>query len=645
MYEDHVETAKQIFEQNGYAITVVYTEIHRIAENVKLLVEQGAKVLIARGGVPSLIKQHHSLPIVELRYGFLDFLDPIEKAYAISDKVALLGWYRSIRNFARYSSLLRDNLLYVEFEETTPVDCEPYIEREVRAAAEKGIGVVVGGGGVVRAARRLGLPCVHVDIDRKAFLDAAEEAFYHLQIYEEKERRYETITAILNSVAEGVLALNEQGLIVHSNPLARRIMGIPDENPPLPVEKYLPDGKTLSIIAEGKPISNRFISIGNNRVVLNSDVIRINNRPAGTVIVLQETDSIRNLEKKIRINMVESGHFAKHRFSDIIGVGHFLVSAKKKAGLYAGTDSNVLITGETGTGKEIFAQSIHNESPRRGNPFVAINCAAIPESLLESELFGYVKGSFTGARSEGKVGFFELAHKGTIFLDEIGEISPKVQARLLRVLQEKEIIRVGGDRVVPIDVRIIAATNKNLSSEIAAGCFREDLYYRLCVLSIDLPPLRERKEDIIPTLMEFIARSGFGRRTFTEKAQSILCAQEWRGNVRELNNFAERLCVTCASESIDEREVSEALGIRADTETLYRVLPYGNIHRVDGDYILETLKSNYGNRKETARQLGISSSTLWRRLREIAAPSEADDGDRASLEQKAIIRRRPRAAG
>ncbi|MDR1622752.1 MAG: sigma 54-interacting transcriptional regulator [Synergistaceae bacterium] len=428
----------------------------------------------------------------------------------------------------------------------------------------------------------------------------------------------------MNSVSEGILALNEDGLIVHSNPLARRILRIADENTSLPIEKCLQDERTLSIIAEGKSISNRFVNVGNNKVVLNADVIRINNRPAGAVIILQETDSIRNLEKKIRVNTVESGHFAKHKFNDIIGSGHLLVTAKKKAALYARTDSNVLITGETGTGKEIFAQSIHNESSRRSNPFVAINCAAIPENLLESELFGYVKGAFTGALSEGKSGFFELAHKGTIFLDEVGEISPKVQARLLRVLQEKEIIRVGGDRIVPIDVRIIAATNKDLSSEIAAGRFREDLYYRLCVLLIDLPPLRERREDVIPTLMELLARNGFGRRTFTEKAKNILCAQEWRGNVRELNNFAERLCAICASESIDEEEVLETLGIRADKKMQYRVLPYGSIHQVDGDYILTVLQSNDGNRKETAKQLGISLPTLWRRLKKIRGVSESE---------------------
>lgn len=168
------------------------------------------------------------------------------------------------------------------------------------------------------------------------------------------------------------------------------------------------------------------------------------------------------------------------------------------------SDSNILIYGETGTGKELFAQSIHNSSTRRNNPFVAINCSALPENLLESELFGYVEGAFTGAAKGGKMGFFEMAHKGTIFLDEIGDISPKLQSRLLRVLQEKEIIRLGNDTVIPIDVRVISATNKNLKEAVAAGEFRQDLLYRLDVLELNLPPLRKRGADISLLLTHYI---------------------------------------------------------------------------------------------------------------------------------------------
>lgn len=234
----------------------------------------------------------------------------------------------------------------------------------------------------------------------------------------------------------------------------------------------------------------------------------------------------------------QKGHAAKYRFCDICGTSPQITQTVELARKMARTESSVLITGESGTGKELFAHAIHSNSPRSEAPFVAINCAALPDSLLESELFGYEDGAFTGARKGGKAGLFELANTGSIFLDEIEGMAPSTQLKLLRVIQEREMMRVGGDRVIPIDVRIISASNQDLIPLMECGKFRSDLFYRVSTLPLNLPPLRQRKEDILPLIEEFKSSLHL---TFvlTEEAKALLLRYGWPGNIRELRNCVE----------------------------------------------------------------------------------------------------------
>lgn len=253
----------------------------------------------------------------------------------------------------------------------------------------------------------------------------------------------------------------------------------------------------------------------------------------GNIILLRDEEEIREAGNQLNRKIREKGIYAKYHFRDIICHTENMnqcISTAKKAAL---TDYTLLIHGESGTGKELFAQSIHNYSLRKSKPFLAINCAALTENLLESELFGYEAGSFTGAQKKGKMGLFEQANTGTIFLDEIGDISPGLQSKLLRVLQERQIMRVGSDKIINIDVRVITATNKDLKKLVSEGKFREDLFYRLSVIPLEIPPLRNRKDDILP-LLSFFADSDFNR--ISEKEKALLCDYEWPGNVRELEN-------------------------------------------------------------------------------------------------------------
>jgi DNA-binding NtrC family response regulator len=285
----------------------------------------------------------------------------------------------------------------------------------------------------------------------------------------------------------------------------------------------------------------------------------------------------------------------------------------------AQVDSTVLLTGESGVGKERIARFIHQESPRTAGPFVAINCGAVPETLLESELFGHAKGSFTGA-SQDRPGLFEAAHGGSLLLDEIGDVPPAMQVKLLRVLQEREVRRVGENRSRPVDVRVIAATNRDLVADIHAARFRQDLYYRLRVVEIHVPPLRERREDILPLARSFLAEAAArtGRKVagFTPAAAARLLSHSWPGNVRELENAVERAVVLARRQRIDVDDLPEDL--QSSTPAPTAIGDIQPLAQVERDYILAAIRSEHGNRTRAARKLGIGTATLYRKLKEYA---------------------------
>ena len=328
---------------------------------------------------------------------------------------------------------------------------------------------------------------------------------------------------------------------------------------------------------------------------------------------------------------------SRYRFSNIVGMSSRMNSVFQLMEKMCRVDGTVLITGESGTGKELVARAIHFASPRKGGPFVVVNCGAIPRDLIESEFFGHVKGAFTDARTE-KTGTFELAHKGTIFLDEVGELSQDAQVKLLRALGEREIIKVGGTKTIPVDVRVIAATNKNLEEQVKKGAFREDLYFRLAVLSLELPPLRERAEDI-PLLAEHFVRKYAGElgkeiKGITGAGLILLTAYPWPGNVRELENVIYEAMVMSESEWIDGKSLPSRLQTpgRAAVpslkppQVLKGAVPpvkssqilkdtvQGIAERTEKELILEALRQTAGNRTQAAGILGISRKTLFNKM-------------------------------
>jgi len=349
------------------------------------------------------------------------------------------------------------------------------------------------------------------------------------------------LNVLLNVIEDGVININLKGEINSLNKKARQILGIEAEtiNYCKVIERF-PDIPFEDVLENRRPIKDKLIKINGYDVIVSLDPIFHSGKLFGAYAIMKEFGEAELKQHKFRTRIIGKGHRAKYNFNNIIGGSEEIVNCKEKARRMADSNSTVLITGDSGTGKELFAQAIHNNSVRRSYQFVVINCGALPESLLESELFGYEEGSFTGARKGGKPGLFELAHNGTLFLDEIGEMPISLQSRLLRVLQERQVMRLGGDRLIDIDVRLIAATNRNINEMVRKGEFREDLFYRLNVLKLKVPSLNSRKEDI-PLIVESLKEAFNGSFKLTDAALDELMKHDWRGNVRELKNYVEYL--------------------------------------------------------------------------------------------------------
>ncbi len=339
-------------------------------------------------------------------------------------------------------------------------------------------------------------------------------------------------TFIFNSY-EGIMLTDNSYNLVYSNDKLNKIFNIDEDYSDKCIDSFI--SNEIFRLITGTDFKIKLIRINEENYTIEKTDVMLIDQTIGYNFILRNEKDIRDLEINLKNNLVEKGLFAKYKFDNIVYKSNSMMQCIKISKKAALTDYTILIQGESGTGKELIAQSIHNFSNRKAMPFVAINCASLPESLLESQLFGYEGGSFTGANKSGKIGLFEQASTGTLFLDEIGDISPNVQSQLLRVIQEKQIMRIGSDRIINIDVRIIVATNKNLEEEAHRGRFRSDLYYRLNVIPINIPPLRDRKEDIFPLAENFL---GTRYLNLDDEEKDALLEYKWPGNVRELESAA-----------------------------------------------------------------------------------------------------------
>lgn len=504
--------------------------------------EEAVDVFVSGSGNASFIKPHLQTPVVSINVSAFDLMSAIKKASSYGGTVAVVNFREPIEGLAEVLDVLKPQVVPVIY------DTYQDLWDKIAALKNQGCRAVVGASLACEIAQYHGLEGVLVYSNETLRL-AIRHAYEVAQSRRRESERTERLRTIINFAYGGIMVTDSEGKITLFNPAAERILGIPAKKVlGKKATDVIENSKIDEVLRSGQAQLNQVQDVGDVKIVTNRVPITDGQEVVGVVATFLDVGYIQTATEEIRRSQYKKGFKAKATFKDIIYRSPKMASVIERATRFAHSDLSVLITGESGVGKELFAQSIHNESPRRSGPFVAINCAALSESLLESELFGYEEGSFTGARRGGKEGLFELAHRGTIFLDEIGEISPGLQARLLRVLQEKEILRVGGTRVIPVDVRVISSTNKNLWQMVQEGRFRDDLYYRLNVLTLSIPPLRERPEDIPVLVTSFLAkRPGANPRLLEEPRLNaicrVLCKYDWPGNVRELENIIDRLIV------------------------------------------------------------------------------------------------------
>ncbi|NLY46357.1 MAG: sigma 54-interacting transcriptional regulator [Tissierella sp.] len=355
------------------------------------------------------------------------------------------------------------------------------------------------------------------------------------------------MNTILDNLDAGVIVINDVDIVEIVNKKMLEILKLSrDEIIDNSISKLGINNDDLKSIFSREEVENELINYQGKDLIITIKNVKYDDDYQGKVFIVNPYFEVIELQQKIHKKIIGKGYYSKYTFDKMIGQDYNFLEVKKICKKIAPTDSKILLLGETGVGKEVFAGSIHNESRRHMNPFIAINCATIPDTLLESILFGYEEGAFTGANKGGKIGLFERAHKGTIFLDEIGDLPLQLQARLLRVLEEGELMRLGGDEIISVDVRVISATNMDLQQLVEQGKFREDLYYRLNVFQITIPPLRDRSKDIKHFILDYLKNDG--HRFITEDFRTFCLNYSWNGNLRELKNVIEYM--TTISDSV-----------------------------------------------------------------------------------------------
>ncbi|MFC3883982.1 sigma-54 interaction domain-containing protein [Bacillus songklensis] len=454
---------------------------------------------------------------------------------------------------------------------------------------------------------------------------------------------YEWLEEIINAAAERIVVVDREGIIQYINGAYCEFLGTTiDEAHGKHVQEVIENTRMHMVIKTGQAEIASIQSINGSEMIANRYPLYIDNELVGAVgtVMFRNAQDWLDYSRKVQPLLEELTYYkkkfekelgSKYRFEDLVGENKAFLEAKRLAERVSGSQSAVLLLGESGTGKELFAHAIHHASPRGAFPLVRVNCASIPEHLLESELFGYEEGAFTGAKRGGKMGKFELAHRGTIFLDEIGDMPLPMQSKLLRVLQEKEIERVGGRAPISVDVRVMAATHRNLEEMVQQGKFRQDLYYRLNVMKIDIPPLRERREDIVPIasiLLKKLAHK-FNRQGIELSANVVSKLQHhtWPGNIRELENVLERAVNVLDGRVIytshlplylqDEPVLLESRVKMEVSENVFscnesEVRPLKEVlAQAEKEAIIQALDAADGNKVEAAKLLGIGKTSFY----------------------------------
>ncbi|MFM0643552.1 propionate catabolism operon regulatory protein PrpR [Paraburkholderia bryophila] len=613
-------------------------------------VDAGAvDVVLAAGSNGAYLRDNLNVPVVMVKVNGFDVLSAITRATTTwpGAQIGLVLHETISHELADLSAWLKVGLKQRAYRSIDEV------RLAVANLAAEGCSVIIGPGMACDVAQQAGLASVFL-----YSLGAVEEAFERsvelARVSRQKEAKRERLNTIVGHLRDGVAAFDEAGQLEAVNPAMLDLLGFDAPKDMLLAGRERDVAAQVSqavgpllreMLEQGQPIEERVEQIGGRALIVNCVPVVEQGVRSGSVVTLQDALVAQRIDRSLRTSQRPKHLVARHHLGDLVGDSAALERVRRLARAGAAHDATVLLTGESGTGKELVAQGIHNASRRRGNPFVAFNCAALPEGLIESELFGHEEGAFTGARRGGKPGLFEIAHTGTIFLDEIGEMPAALQSRLLRVLQEREVMKLGAGRATPVDVRVIAATHRDLHALVEQGVFRADLYFRLNLLQIELPPLRARRGDVAQLARHLLSRGALQYGLSDVALDRVLAflaplfdGYAWPGNVRELENLLARAAIYLDDAATAATTGSmAALATSQGGEDWQAVFPeFGRMTRAAAadlvqrdpqpsadkaratptrEDVMRALDESGGNRAAASRALGIGRTTLWRLMK------------------------------
>jgi propionate catabolism operon transcriptional regulator len=583
------------------------------------LVKSGATVIVSRGGITEHLRASKAewlsgVPIVDIPVTAYDVIKALRDAKKKAEWVSLVAFPNIIECVQGVAELLGPKVLL------SPIGARSNLHKIMRQQAHSRDICFVGEATTCEVAEACGLRYVSISSDRQSVVRALQEAFRTSQVQQIEAKKRYRLRAILDSMEDGFIVTDSAGVPGLWNAKAARLAQA-WESATGQGSELCELKKLVSSVLRTGLVEDTVVKLPSGpQMVATVGPVSGGSKYKGVIVSLREAARVEALGNKIRADLLKRGLVANKRFSDILGTSVIRRRTVAAAEAFAKVEATVLILGESGSGKEVYAQAIHNASCRQDGPYVALNCAALSENLLESELFGYVGGAFTGAAKRGKPGLFEMAHKGTILLDEVSELSPNLQGKLLRVLQERQIRRVGGENVIPVDVRILAASNKDIFGMARRGQFREDLLFRLDVLRLNIPPVRACPQDVECFFYHFLTAlsqtMGLSPVKVTPEAMRVLREYSWPGNVREVQNVAQRCLVLYAGQELTCDRVDRLLrpgDRRVAGQRKRRASGRTNLAAAD---INEALSQAGGSMAGAARLLGIHRTTLWRRLKE-----------------------------
>jgi transcriptional regulator with PAS, ATPase and Fis domain len=627
-YKELIDIAEETINEYNITLHVVEGHVEDAIPAALSAERSGADVIISRGGTAEIIKRHVHIPVVKIRVSDLDLLRVLYPLKGLDRKILVVGFKNAVYRARAVARVLGLNIQ----ELPVPYEQENYNFDSIKYAAEHlirtyGVDTIIGDQTAYVNLRSF-CECQYLMTSSKDdFIEAVESTTIT------SAADFTRVRPVMDAVHDAVISTNEQGIITIFNKPAVKLFHS-EQNAAL--GNHIRD--IIAVDSPFRSISSHLNDVlrtstpkyeyidrkdDDSSFIIYTNPLEVDNKSRGAVITIKKLSAAQNEDHLRPLKTCGPSFRTRYSFEDILTRDEHLLKIVEIARGYSRTDATVLIEGESGVGKELFAQSIHSAGQRYRGPFVAVNCAAIPAQLLESELFGYENGAFTGASKHGKKGLFELANNGTIFLDEISEIESSLQVRFLRVLEERQIMRIGSEKLIDIDVRIIAATNRNLKVQIEEGRFRADLYYRLNLLNLQIPALRDHRKDI-----EYLADHFFSmyrKKYHTEALRlpseviQLLEAYSWPGNIRELKNVIERValvtgtcCIGVPDIDLIAHEICES--IAAEQHTSSEAQFSGTMDEIKQKAAHLALSAENYNKSRAAKRLGIDRSTLERLL-------------------------------